>query len=122
MAAQCQPNRVKLFVGGRSFTITTDRPKEEMQVLADMVNAKIKEAGLPSNMGSLNELVVAALLLAKDVRDAEEKQRNVRRTLRSQSRQMLSNLDVERIADEGAPPDPIDASFEIADGLEFGLD
>ena len=91
--------RVSLTIGGRSFMITTDTDEHHVQRLASIVDEKIRTAGGPKSAGGMTVLMLAALSLADDLLDSEEKYNNLKNKIRLQSQKLLSQMSMDQFQD-----------------------
>lgn len=88
--------KVSVNIAGRRFVITTDNSAEHVEELARMVNDKIAEVSSPTSVGGINELMLAALSLADEVVEAQDRYLGLKRKIRAQSEKLLSRMDTER--------------------------
>jgi cell division protein ZapA len=81
---------VELRIGGQNYRVVSSSPQDELQRLADLVEAKLAEVG-PRGRAQPQAMLLAALALAHEV----ESERGRRETLERRTRDLLrlpSNL------------------------------
>jgi cell division protein ZapA (FtsZ GTPase activity inhibitor) len=91
--------RVSVSIVGRRFVVTTDQAEDKVQALARMVDEKVAAVTPPSGVSGMNELMLAALTLADDLRLERERYAELKGKIRAQSESLLSRLDVDRYRD-----------------------
>ena len=83
---------VELRVGGQNYRVLASAGEAELQRLAGIVDARLRELTGPGRQISTQALVLAAIALAHDL----EEERALRRSAEERSKQMLRGL-LERI-------------------------
>ena len=94
MNAKSDLHRVSLNIGGRSFMITTDTDEQHVQKLAAMVDEKIRSTTTKST-GGMTELMLAALSLADDLLESEDRYSGLKNKIRQQSQKLLSQMSMD---------------------------
>jgi cell division protein ZapA len=91
---------VELRIAGQNYRLVSSAPAEELQRLAEVVEAKLAEIG-PRGRAQPQALLLAAMALAHDV----ESERNQRESLERRTRDVLRRVLV-RIDDALEPLEP----------------
>ena len=88
--------RISVSIAGRRYILTTDQPEDRVQELASLVDEKVHEVTQNATVAGINELMLAALSLAEDLKREKERYQGLKSKIRRQSEHLLSRLDVER--------------------------
>jgi cell division protein ZapA len=78
---------VELRIGGQNYRVVSSSPQDELQRLADLVEAKLAEVG-PRGRAQPQAMLLAALALAHEV----ESERGRRETLERRTRDLLRRV------------------------------
>lgn len=81
-------------IAGYTLTVRTERSAEHMERLSELLNDKVREVqktGVTSNY--LNVVMLAAMKLADEILDLQDRQDQEKRRIEEKSRDLLSALD-----------------------------
>lgn len=93
---------IDLRIAGQSYRVVSSSPREELQHLAEMVEAKLAEIG-PRGRAQPQAILLAAMALAHEV----EQERGKRDSLERRTRDLLRRVLV-RIDDALEPLEPLE--------------
>ncbi len=96
MSEENQARRVSVVIGGRRFTVTTDKDNDHVETLAQVVNDKLQESGVRSGVSGVNEAMLVALAIANDLLEERERFAGLKKKIRSQSQRLLEQMDMDR--------------------------
>lgn len=111
---------VELSVGGQTYRVRATAEEGELQRLANVVDARLREIAGPDRALSSNQLVLVALTLAHELEEERTRRAALERTWQEKLEAILARIDtalddateVEHVPDDaGAPrrasePDP----------------
>lgn len=83
---------VELRIGGQPYRLVSSAPKEELQRLAHLVEAKLAEVG-SKGRGAGQAIVLAAMALAHDVEQERGRREALERRARDVLRRVLVRID-----------------------------
>jgi cell division protein ZapA len=95
---------VELRIAGQNYRLVSSAPVEELQRLADAVEAKLAEIG-PRGKAQPQALLLAAMALAHEVETERDRREALERRTRDLMRRMLVRID-----DAIEPFEPTDPS------------
>ena len=98
---------VELRIAGQNYRLVSSAPADELQRLADVVEAKLTELG-PRGKAQPQALLLAALALAHEVETERDRREALERRTRDLMRRMLVRIDDAIEPFEHADPAPSD--------------
>jgi cell division protein ZapA len=95
---------IELRIGGQPYRLVSTAPKEELQRLADVVEAKLAEVGSKGRAQG-QAIVLAAMALAHDVEQERVRREALERRTRDVLRRVLVRIDdaLEPFEDDALP-------------------
>lgn len=84
---------VSLRVAGQSYQVVSSASEEELQRLADTVNAKVEELTPPGKFASPAAVLLAAMALAHELEEERGRRRSLERRAKEMLRQVLVRID-----------------------------
>lgn len=91
---------VQLRIAGQSYRVVSSASEEDLQRLADTVNAKVEALTPPGKQPSSQAVLLAAMALAHELEEERERRLSVERRARDMLRRVLLRIDD---ALDGAP-------------------
>jgi cell division protein ZapA len=83
---------VELRIAGQNYRLVSSAPAEELQRLADVVEAKLAEIA-PKGKAQPQALLLAAMALAHEVETERDRRESIERRTRDLMRRMLVRID-----------------------------
>ena len=83
---------IELRIAGQSYRLVSSAPAEELQRLADVVEAKLAEVA-PRGKAQPQALLLAAMALAHEVEAERDRRESLERRARDLMRRMLVRID-----------------------------
>ena len=83
---------IDLRIAGQSYKVVSSSPREELQHLAEMVEAKLAEIG-PRGRAQPQAILLAAMALAHEVEQERGKRDSLERRTRDLLRRVLVRID-----------------------------
>jgi cell division protein ZapA len=84
---------VSLRVAGQSYKVVSSASEEELQRLADTVNAKVEELTPEGRLASPQAVLLAAIALAHELEEERARRLSVERRTRDMLRRVLGRID-----------------------------
>jgi cell division protein ZapA len=91
MSAEGRP--VSLRVAGQSYRVVSSATEEELQRLADTVNAKVEELTPEGKAASPQAVLLAAMALAHELEEERARRATIERRTREMLRRVLGRVD-----------------------------
>jgi cell division protein ZapA len=104
---------VELKVGGQTYRVVTSAAEDELQRLAGVVDARLRDLTAPGRGISPQTLLLAAISLAHDLEIERERSSQIEQRSREMLSTVLERIDaaLDTVGDE--PPDPHAESPEL---------
>jgi cell division protein ZapA len=83
---------VELRIAGQAYRLVSSAPREELQRLAEMVEAKLSDLG-PKGRTQPQAVLLAAMALAHDLEQERDKRESLERRTRDLLRRVLVRVD-----------------------------